>query len=54
MNASLILFVILVIGAAIIAIVSSLKPWPLWVAVLLLAIAMVVFGFSGGEHVFVR
>jgi hypothetical protein len=50
MSASLILFLLLVVGACIIAIVSSVKPWPLWVAVLLLGIAMVVFGFGGGEH----
>jgi hypothetical protein len=56
MSASLLLFVVLVIGAAIIAIVSAFKPVPLWIAVLLLAIAMVVFGFGGGggEHFAVR
>jgi hypothetical protein len=50
MTAFSLILIILIVGAAIIAIVSSIKPWPLWVAVLLLSIAMAIFAL-GGEHI---
>jgi hypothetical protein len=50
MTALSLILLILVVGAAVIAIVSSIKPWPLWVAVLLLAIAVAIFAL-GGEHI---
>ena len=49
MSALSLILLVLVVGAAVIAIVSSIKPWPLWVSVLLLAIAMAVV-MLGGEH----
>jgi hypothetical protein len=50
MTAFSLILLILVVGAAIIAIVSSVKPWPLWVAVLLLSIAIAIV-MLGGEHI---
>jgi hypothetical protein len=54
MTAFSIIFLILVVGAAIIAIYSQVKPAPiLWIAVLLLAIAMAI-SMGGSEHLFSR
>lgn len=53
MTAYSLILLVLVVGAAIISIVSSIKPWPLWVAVLLLSIAIAIF-MLGGDHIYVR
>ena len=48
MNVLSILEIVLVVGAAIIAILSAIRPAPvLWIAVILLAIAVAI-GHAGG------
>jgi hypothetical protein len=48
MSAIAIIIILLVVGAAFIAIMNGLKAWPLWIAVLLLAIAVAIL-MGGGE-----